>query len=151
MKRLTKLFVLATFMLSANAFADHRIEELQGQWFSTLWPNGNEFYEFTGLKPEGSNYIFQQTRNEAAGICVGSGVINLETGKVLSIEICPPTNGRERVFVNEWTIVIEHDKYHLRGGYYGKGSSNFAVENLDKKLHGDDGDSDDGDDGDHNH
>lgn len=135
MKNLFMFTALVTLGISGSAFADHRIEQLEGRWFSTLWPNGTEYYEFSGIRAEGEQYLFQQTRNAAGGLCLGTGMIDLHSGKVLSIEVCPARDGRERVFLNEWTIEVDHDDYHLRGGYYNKGSSEFKAENLDKDLH----------------
>jgi hypothetical protein len=133
------LFSVLAILGATPAFSDHSIEELQGKWESTLFPVGAG-YIFHGVLQHGDyEYLFHQER----GSCTGSGVINLVSGFVRSVEICPPRNGEtdERVYLNIWKMTTTDGQLHLLGGYYSEGSSTRNVENL-YKLDDDHGDDD---------
>ena len=119
--------------LSSAAIADHNIFQLEGEWYSSLFP-ASEHYVFTGLQPEGGRYVIRHSR----GACLGSGVLDTESGKIRTVEVCPPKPGEieDRVFINNWQLVEEHEEIHLRGGYYFLGNSLFREENLDRDEHG---------------
>ena len=137
------LMILAGILLAAPfANADHTIGDLEGYWRSSIFPN-DAGYLFRGLRQVGHDkYVVHHSR----GACLGSGLIDLHSGKVRTVEVCPPNNGNEdRVFLNEWTITREHGHLRLNGGYWAKGSSQFREENLDKDLHHNE-DEDDHDD-----
>jgi len=121
---------------SNNSFADHPhpVTELVGEWYSSIFPETTH-YEFFGVKElKGDLFIVHHVR----GNCTGSGLMNLETGSVRTVEVCPPRGAgqEELIFFNLWHIHNEHGDLHLKGGYYSQGSSQFRGEDLDKDVHG---------------
>lgn len=129
-----RLFVfLFSVLVGSVAFADHVIDELEGNWHSTLF-NNNVHYLFHGIEPHGeSQYLIHHVR----GNCIGSGMLNLRTGYVRTVETCPSQRyiGEEDVYLNIWRLVGDHGQLHLDGGYYSAGSSTFKEEDLDKNHH----------------
>lgn len=124
------LLIISMLFLSLNVYADHSILELEGSWHSSLFPD-TDHYEFKGINSlDDDKYLIHHTR----GHCIGSGIFDLQSGVVRTIEICPPQNGSylDSVFINEWQISVDHDDLHLAGGYWAKGSSRFRPEDLDK-------------------
>lgn len=125
-------------LATANLFADHLISDLEGEWYSSIFPQSIR-YTFYGVRPEGkARYVVRHIRPTTNGECVGSGVLNLSSGHLRSVEVCPSKDGNpanDTAFFASWHLVHEHEELHLKGGYYSEGSAAFQAENLDKEPH----------------
>lgn len=132
-----KTIALTLSLIGTTLFADHLISDLEGEWYSSIFAKSVR-YTFSGVMPlDSGRYIFRYTRPIGNGTsCIGSGIIQLSTGKARAVEVCPPNaEGIERVFLAVWTLTNEHHELHLTGGYYNEGKSAFHDENLDKESH----------------
>ena len=131
------LFTIMT-AISANSLADHTLSEFEGEWYSSIFPQSTR-YMFYGLQAAGKlQYVIRHVRPTPNGECVGSGIINLSSGHVRTVEVCPSRDGNpvnDSAFFAVWQLANEHGDLHLKGGYYGQGSATFHEENLDKEPH----------------
>ena len=131
-----KQLMFALLCFSSASFANHLIEELEGEWYSSIFPQTVRYHFFGVMPLDNGRYMFRYTRPTNVGDCIGSGVIQLLTGKARAVEVCPQRpDGTEPAFFAVWSLEEEHNDLHLKGGYYTEGSATFNNEDLDKDPH----------------